>query len=178
MRISYRYSRSDYIQASLLMAGRPLTRRLLDVGVYFAMMLAAAIAVIVYRGAELALLADVIEVIPWWAWILILVGAAFLFVPEYFITLPIAAATFASLSVAGAMIHVSLEDDAIATRTEDPDTHSTISWSAVKAVKENHHGLFVALGKREALLMPRRAFASEADFQATAAFARGRVVGE
>ncbi|MBV6658355.1 MAG: YcxB family protein [Devosiaceae bacterium] len=178
MTVSYRYTRADYVQASLLMAGRPLSRRLLDVAVYFGLMLAAAVAVLVYHGEELSVLAEAVGIITWWGWVLIFAGAAFLFAPEYFITWPIAAATFKSLSVAGSMVHVQLEDAAIGTQTENPDTQSTVAWSAIKAVKENQHGLFLALSKREALLLPRRAFAGDADYQAAAALARRRAGGE
>jgi hypothetical protein len=56
-----------------------------------------------------------------------------------------------------------------------PLISSTIAWAAVVRLIETPERLFVAISRREALIIPRRAFASDADFVDFLAFARGRL---
>ncbi|HEX2552652.1 MAG TPA: YcxB family protein [Microvirga sp.] len=49
------------------------------------------------------------------------------------------------------------------------------SWSSVKRLVATPQGLFLFISEAEAFMLPRRALASEAEFEAVAAFARAKI---
>ncbi|NTF06831.1 YcxB family protein [Agrobacterium rubi] len=73
-----------------------------------------------------------------------------------------AAMVFKTRAAANQDIVVTLSRDGV--RARSADINSDISWSGiVKAIQTRTH-LFLALSKREALILPRRGFASDADY--------------
>ncbi|NTJ41689.1 YcxB family protein [Agrobacterium larrymoorei] len=55
------------------------------------------------------------------------------------------------------------------------DIRSELSWASITKVIETDHHLFLAISRREALTLPKRAFASETDFARTMDFVRNHV---
>jgi hypothetical protein len=73
-----------------------------------------------------------------------------------------AAMVFKTRAAANQEIVVTLSQDGVTARSAD--INSAISWGGiVKAIETKTH-LFLALSKREALILPRRGFASAADY--------------
>ena len=56
-----------------------------------------------------------------------------------------------------------------------PDVQGRFLWSAIKRVIVTPEHAFLTLSRREALIIPRRAFATDEDFDMLLAFARARI---
>lgn len=66
---------------------------------------------------------------------------------------------------------VSLTLDAVGIEGSGGGVQTRIAWASVKRLIETRRHLFFAISKREAVMLPRRAFRSEQDYQAVRAFA-------
>lgn len=74
----------------------------------------------------------------------------------------IAALVFKTRAAADKEIIVTLSDNGIHARSADID--SNVSWRGITKAIETKTHMFLALSKREALILPRRGFASSADY--------------
>ncbi|WP_416408390.1 YcxB family protein [Agrobacterium rosae] len=86
----------------------------------------------------------------------------------------IAVLVFKTRAAANKEIVVTLSDHGV--RARSADINSEISWKGiVKAIETQTH-LFLALSKREALILPRRGFASDADYAEGVALVRANLI--
>ena len=83
-----------------------------------------------------------------------------------------AIAAYKRSAAAGQVVTLRLDNDRVFAR--QPGVTTTIDWSAVTCLIETPAYLFIAISRREALIVPRRAFAGDADFAGFIAWARGK----
>lgn len=69
---------------------------------------------------------------------------------------------------------VSITLDAAGIAGSGGGVQTRIAWASIKRLIETRRHLFFAISKREAVMLPRRAFRSEQDYQAARAFALQR----
>ena len=84
-----------------------------------------------------------------------------------------ASTVFGRNAAAGKRMRFEIDDDTIVGGQEGIST--TVRWLAVVRLIERPDYLFIALSRREAMILPRRAFGDQATFEGFIAFARGHV---
>jgi len=70
---------------------------------------------------------------------------------------------------------VTLEFDGAGVQGGTAGLFSRIGWSAVRRVIETPRHLFIAISRREALIVPRRAFRHDDEYRTLAGFVRARI---
>jgi len=69
-------------------------------------------------------------------------------------------------------LEIGLQINAIGVHTTMPGRSSQTQWSAVRGMKLTATHMFLTVSRREAIVVPRRAFASEAAFETVVSLAR------
>ncbi|MDQ8033932.1 MAG: YcxB family protein [Bordetella sp.] len=80
---------------------------------------------------------------------------------------------FRQLAAANATLHITLADDAVTSRASIGS--SVIPWHTIRRVLCTRESLILALSKREAVILPRRGFVSDAAFAAAHDYALARL---
>jgi hypothetical protein len=80
---------------------------------------------------------------------------------------------YGGFAIADRDITIVLDEASVATAW--PGRHSRMEWSFIKRVIVRPGHLYLAIGKREAVVVPRRAFASDFEFAAVTALALRKV---
>lgn len=158
-KIEYIYQRRDFVAVTRALIRRPFWITALK------LLLAALIVghvfiidAVVGADAEfsLAYLNSYFDFLPLWVFLLFIIGFG-----DGLAGL-VAAFVFKKNASANKSIRVELHENGIHASSED--IRSEIGWKSIVKVIETNGYLFLALSKREALALPKRAFSSEADF--------------
>ncbi|SCX27235.1 hypothetical protein DSM25558_4183 [Agrobacterium sp. DSM 25558] len=80
---------------------------------------------------------------------------------------------YRKLASAGSTITITMDETGIQSRSSVAS--SVIPWNTVKRVLREKDHMISAISEREALILPRRSFKSEEDFNAAVVYALGRV---
>jgi YcxB-like protein len=80
---------------------------------------------------------------------------------------------YSGLAIADQQIDVVIDEAGLTTSV--PGRHGQLEWSIFRRVVVKPEHLFLTISRREALLLPRRAFATAAEFEAVTALAQRKV---
>jgi hypothetical protein len=157
--ITYRFERHDFVAMTRALAHKPWTWRLAAVALWlvlvliFLLLLRSSSLEILQRGLRMV----VLDYLPLW----VIGGIALLFNNR--IMGLTAAAIFKNNAYANQEIELFIRKSGIESRAQG--IRAEFTWAAVKRIIETSTHLFLAISKREALIIPRRAFASDDAYQ-------------
>jgi len=162
-RIHYVMTRDDYVAMSAALLAPSLRSRLIRVAAF--LVIALVFLFIAGRGYEdfERFWIVISSRMPWWFYLLFPAVALLMLVSHRLIWLT--ARSFYR-KIAAAEKEVTMTVDASGIEAQSPDLKSNIGWSAIQRVIPVRDHVFLAISKREALIVPRRGFASDAEFAA------------
>jgi len=162
-RIAYTMQRSDYVAMCLALFRPTLRVRLIKIGVFI--VLAAIVLFIAGRGYEdfgrfVAVMANAM---PWWFYPLIL-GAGLLIFYSHWISCLYAWSWFGKMTPADKDVTITF--NAAGVELESRTASSKLKWDAFVRLIRERDQVFMALARSVAIIVPRRAFSSDAEFEA------------
>lgn len=162
--ITYRFERNDFTAMTRAMTRRPWTRKVAMVAVWFLVVL---VFLFLFRAAALEFLDPFVRTIlldflPLWV-----IGILALLFSSHLMGLS-AALIFKHNALACQDIDLLLRKSGIESRTSD--MRAEFTWGMVKKIIETDSHLFLTLSRREGLILPRRAFASDDAYRAARDF--------
>ncbi|HXV32322.1 MAG TPA: YcxB family protein [Sinorhizobium sp.] len=160
--ITYRFERRDFAAMTRALTQKPLGWRLAMVAAWVALFL----AFLFFFAGSVARFRETLVTLPDYAAAILIPVVALLF--GHHIWGLIAASVFKNNALANRDIELSLRQSGIKGGTAA--ICYEFDWEAVKKIIETRTHLFLALSKREALIIPRRAFASDGEYQAARRF--------
>jgi hypothetical protein len=171
-RVTYRMQRQDFVALSHALQQRRLPQILIQVILYPG----ALLGMLALRSgsweAFMRSLADLTTgAAPFWIYLLMLVGPALALFHPQFLSFR-AARGYRRNAIADR--DVTLDFTAHGVEGNTTDFESRIGWNGVKRLIETPTHLFVAVSEREALIVPRRAFADDDSYRALLGFSRAR----
>jgi hypothetical protein len=174
LQLSYRMERHDFVALTNALTRRSIWRPILIIVVWYLAIGCFMLAAIGDSGS----LQDLLMVIatgqaPWWFYPVLLIGPALALLRPYFLTL-VAARVYPRNALADKTLRFTFNSDAI--EGGMPEIQSRFLWSAIKSIVETPAYAFLLISRREALIVPRRAFATPDDYDALISFARARMV--
>ena len=177
-RISYRFGRADYVALSVALSKTSPTKRLMNVLTHAAVLTVALVVLLLFQGLAIsdlpkAMTPDVFGgYMPTWMFVVLVMLVASVAWKHWF-SAALAFFHFRGLAFAGQTYEVDVGEDGIELRA--PGVSSHVDWSRVLAVIECRDHLFLKIDKRQAVGLPRRAFADDAAFRSAAAFVETRI---
>ena len=167
--ITYRFERADCWRLGRVIYRPSLRARLRSIGI-MVLCLAGGLAIGMGRWPTLEELAFLSRSPG-----LIATFVAFLVVSQltHFLGIGILCARFGSLAVANKTVTLVFDDDALKADVEG--TSSIVPWENFISRAETQDGVFLKIGRWEAVTIPRRAFPDDASWQAARAFLREKV---
>jgi hypothetical protein len=171
-RVTYRMQRGDHLARVAVLTQRPLLRALTLAAAYYGILLllllvmAGGFPAFLSALAELATTPRFLE-----AWPFLLAGLVFV-APAAWIGAPMTAMAFRRGEVTGREVTLDVTTAGLAVSQAASAMH--VGWAAMRRLIETPDHLFVQLSPREAVIVPRRAFADEERYRALAAFLRAR----
>ncbi|MFJ1302759.1 YcxB family protein [Pseudomonadota bacterium AL_CKDN230030165-1A_HGKHYDSX7] len=168
---TYTLTPGDYAAMTVALTRRSWARRLLKLTLWVLVFWVALSCLTgIWNPLTLARIVMASGGTPWIGGALLFAALLILF--GHWIAWGISFLYYRQLSSAGATITLALTDDAVEATSNVADTR--VPWISVKRVIADSRHIFLAISKREALILPRRAFASEADFDAARRYAETR----
>lgn len=174
LQLSYRMGRDDFVALTQALTRRSIWRPILLVIVWYVALGCLVMAAIGDAGS----FQDVVMLIaqgkaPWWIYAMLLIGPALALLRPYFLGL-VARRVYPRNALADKDLRFSFNSDAIEGGV--PEIQTRFLWSAIKAIVETPAHGFLLISRREALIVPRRAFATAEDYEALISFSRARMV--
>jgi hypothetical protein len=159
--VTYRFERRDFVAMTRALTRKPWTWGLAAVALWLVLVLVLVLLLLSgrFEFLEHGIRVVVIDYLPLW----VIGAAALLFGARLS-----AAMVFRNIAYANQEIELLVRPSGIESRTKD--IQAEIAWTAVKKIIETSTHLILAISKREALIIPRRAFASDDDYQAARGF--------
>ena len=168
---TYTLTPGDYAAMTVALTRRSWTRRILTLAVWVVIFwFALACLTSLWNPALLARVLVASGGATWVGGALLFASLLMLF--GHWLSWGISFLYYRQLASAGATITIVLTDDGVDATSNVADTR--LPWASVKRVIGNARHTFLAISKREALILPRRAFASDADFDAARRYAEAR----
>ncbi len=174
LRIGYRMTRGDYVALCRALQVKPLRRTLVEIAIFVAMFLAVIFAAAgfdsdsFWRG-----LGDLVSLnAPWWIYAILLLGPVLILSHTEWVAL-IAVLAYRRYALAEKDVTLSFDGNGV-TATSLSLT-SQIGWEAFLRLIETPTHAFLVVSRREALIVPRRAFADEDDHRMLMGFIRARL---
>lgn len=170
--ITYTMTSWDYAAMTRFVMRRPLWRGL----VVLALWLVAVWCLIAYSTGvynPVTLIRGIMLSGQAWFFILVLALFAFFALMGHWLMWALSFLYYRQLAAADATITMALTEEGIEGTSTIADTK--VPWSTVKRVVRAPTYLFLPISKREAFVFPRRAFESEAQFEAAYRFAEAHV---
>lgn len=174
-RARYRFSREDYL--ALMEAMKPKSRGLraiLAVGWVLLFVLVIGLSCASWEQFVEAM-ADLVTMneVPMIFYLMIGLGLVVIaFLPS--LTMLRAMRLYSGYAIADREVEMELSEAGL--RISGPGRETRLDWALVQRAIVRKNYLFLALSRREALVLPRRAFASPAEFVGATAYARARIV--
>ena len=172
--VSFKMERADYVALCFAMRRRAADRLLANAAIY--LLTVALVALIVTGGNTGAIAAVLREAIglraPWWIYPIIPSGFLFAVLLQPVLLSLKAGHAYRRLVIADREICVSFETEGL--QTILTNFESWISWHAIERIIETSDHLFLTISRREALILPRRAFATDADYHRLLGLVRDR----
>lgn len=170
--ITYTLNARDYAAMTRELTRRPLWRGAVMLGI----MLVGVWCLVAYSTGvyDPLLIAQGIHRSGALPWFLGGMGAAVLLaVSSHWFAWAISFLYYRQLASADAVITLGLADDGIHATSSVANTD--LPWASIKRVVRTRAHVFLPISRREALIMPRRAFASDAAFEDATRYARERM---
>ena len=166
--ITFRYARADFVALTLALSRPTWRNRLVSVAIFFALML----GVMAVTAGSLEMFGRLLSELvtggwPLWFYVIVVAGVPFLLF-GYLLSIPIAMQVYPKNAVADQEITIALDGSGIS--SEAPGLAAQIGWAAVEKVIETKDHLFLAISRREAVALPRRAVDGDAAFDAIRAY--------
>lgn len=174
LRIGYRMERADYIALCRALQTKPIQRALIEIAVYFVLLLAGAFVAANFNVATfLRVLGDFASFeAPWWFYLLLILGPVLALSHTEWVAL-VAALTYRRNAIADKNVSLSFDGSGVTATATNYETK--VGWDAFIRLVETPTHAFLAISRREALIVPRRAFADEHDHRTLLAFIRARL---
>jgi hypothetical protein len=174
LRISYRTTRADYVALCMAMMRDPWRRIVIEIAIYLALVAITLFAASNFDTATfMRVLGDIASfAAPWWLYVLLVAGPLLALAHPQWVAL-IAAFTYNRNAIADKDVALSFDGNGIVTTA--PNLVSHLAWDAIIRVIETPTHAFLAISRREALILPRRAFADEHDWKMLLGFIRARL---
>lgn len=173
--VTFKMQRADYVALCLAMRRRSTGRILKHLALYLLVLTGAAL--VATAGDVSALQAVVGEVItlraPWWFYLLIPAGFVLAVLLQPLVLGFNAGRTYRRYAIADQEIRLGFEADGLETLLTSFE--SWVSWHAIEKIIETKDHAFLDISRREALILPRRAFANDADYRRWLGFVRDRI---
>lgn len=171
--VRYRMERGDYVALATTLGRRSLGRALAEAAFYLA--LALVILLVIAGGLDQAaeLLGDTVVLrAPWWVYLLLLAGPVLALLHPHVMGLA-AALSYGRKAIADREVTLAFDGTGIEGSTTG--LFSRLGWSAARGVIETPRHFFVAVSRREALIVPRRAFSHDDEYRTLLGFVRARI---
>lgn len=171
-RVKYTMQRRDYVALSAAMSKKPAIRTLLEIAAYVAALL---LTLPLATGSLEAALTSLRMVLTFRAplWVYPILGAIpLLLLLHAQIMALLAALIYQRNAIADREMVLDFTSDGIEGGVTD--LYSRIGWNAVRKLIETPSHLFIAISRREALIVPRRALPHEDDYRMLLGFIRAR----
>lgn len=171
----YRFSPSDYLALVAAMR-RPQWRRYMAVSVIWVGVFVMLMALISESGAQFQqAVADLVSLRNVPVYVYFMLAS----VPVFLALIPLVRLLQARRSYRWSAIaerEIDLSFDAEAVLVTSPGRCARLEWSVVRSVVEREDHAFLVLGRSEAIVIPKRAFISEALFRAAIDLARSNML--
>ena len=172
--VTFKMDRADYV--ALCLAMRRKARWRVAAEATGALLIVPAAMLVATAGnfdASLSALRAIATLhAPWWIYPIIL-AAPLLVVQQRLLIALKAGRAYRRYAIADREMRHSFETDGLETILTNFE--SWISWHAIESIIETSDHLFLAISRREALILPRRAFTSDTDYQRLTGFVRARI---
>jgi hypothetical protein len=172
--VTFKMRRADHVALCFAMRRRSASRILKHLVLY--LLVLTGVALVATAGDVGALRAVVGEVIalraPWWFYPVIPAGFLLAALLQPLVLGFKAGCSYQRYAIADQEVRLSFEADGLETLLTNFE--SWVSWHAIEKVIETPDHAFLAISRREALILPRRAFTSEADYRRWLGFVRDR----
>jgi hypothetical protein len=174
LRIGYRMQRGDYVALCRALQPKPIRRTLIEIAIFAVMFLALLCAVsgFDWRTFQQGLGALVSLNAPWWVYLILLFGLVLALSHSQWVAL-VAALNYRRHALADKDVTLSFDGNGVTATS--PNLTSEIGWEAFLKLVETPTHAFLAVSRREALIVPRRAFADEDDHLMLMGFIRARL---
>lgn len=171
-RVKYTMQRRDYVALSTTMSKKPPIRTLVEIAFYVVVVL---MTVLVATGSLEAASSGLRTLLtlraPWWVYPILGVTPLLMLFHAQIMGL-IAALIYKRNAIADREMVLDFTSEGIEGGVTD--LYSRIGWNAVRKLIETPTHLFVAISRREALIVPRRALPHEDDYRTLLGFIRAR----
>jgi hypothetical protein len=171
--VTFNMERADHVALCLAMQRKRRFRVFAEaVGALLIVPAAVLVATAGNFSATIEALRDVATLhAPWWIYPLILAVPALVLQQKLLVTVR-ARRAYHRYAIADREMRHSFETDGLETILTNFE--SWISWHAIEGIIETSDHLFLAISRREALILPRRAFATDADYRRLLGLVRDR----
>lgn len=171
---SFTMQRSDFIALSRVVSRRSIWSPLLILVFYFAVVAGFVLAGV---NGDMAAFVEVARQIgtgkaPAWIYPLLLLGPLLVLLRPFYLRF-LAGQSYRRNVLADRKLTYRLTSDAI--QGGIPEVQGRFPWGAIKRVIVTPEHAFFTISRREALMIPRRIFAHDEDFETLLAFARARI---
>jgi hypothetical protein len=174
LRIGYRMRRGDYVALCRALQAKPLSRALFEIALFVAIFLAVLFVTSSFSTQTFVRgLADLVTLnAPWWVYLILVLAAVIALGHTEWVKL-IAALTYGRYALADKDVTLSFDGNGVTATS--PNLTSHIGWEAFVKLIETPTHAFLAVSRREALIVPRRAFVDEDDHRMLMGFIRARL---
>jgi hypothetical protein len=164
----------DFLAMSRALGRRSIWTPVLILVLYFGIVAGFVLAGV---GGDIAAFTEVVRQIstgkaPVWLYPLLLLGPLLVLLRPVYLRL-LARQVYRRHVMAERNLSYRLNSDAV--QGGIPEVQGRFLWSAIKRLIVTPEHAFLTLSRREALIVPRRAFATDEDFGMLLAFARARI---
>lgn len=166
--ITYRFERHDFVAMTRALTHRPFRRRLVMIVAWIAVFL---IFLFFFTGSVGRFQSTLVTFSLQYAPALLIFALAVLFGHHFWAMT--AAWVFKNNALANRDVELSFGQSGVEGGTTE--VRYKIGWEAVKKIIETNTHLFLALSKREAVIVPRRAFSSDDAYHAARDFIVSRI---
>jgi hypothetical protein len=174
LRIGYRMQRGDYVALCRALQTKPMRRALIEIALFVAIFLAVLFVTSGFNAQTFVRgLGDLVALsAPWWVYLILFLGPVIALSHTEWVAL-VAALTYRRYAAADKDVTLSFDGHGVTATS--PNLRSQIGWEAFLKLVETPTHAFLVVSRREALIVPRRAFADDDDHRMLMGFIRARL---
>jgi hypothetical protein len=174
LRIGYRMQRGDYVALCRALQTKPMRRALIEIALFVAIFLAVLFATSSFNTQTFVRgLGDLVTLsAPWWVYLILFLGPVIALSHTEWVAL-VAALTYRRNALADKDVTLAFDGNGVTATS--PNLTSQVGWEAFLKLIETPTHAFLVVSRREALIVPRRAFADEDDHRMLMGFIRARL---
>jgi hypothetical protein len=174
LRIGYRMQRGDYVALCRALQTKPMRRAFIEIALFVAIFLAVLFVTSSFNTQTFVRgLGDLVTLsAPWWVYLILFLGPVIALSHTEWVVL-VAALTYRRHALADKDVTLSFDGNGVT--ASSPNLFSQIGWEAFLKLIDTPTHAFLVVSRREALIVPRRAFADEDDHRMLMGFIRARL---